>query len=68
MDWINLAQGRDQWRALLNIEMKLRFQYIVGKLLEWMSNWKFIKKGSDPCSYLLYLVSTIYLFIYSFIY
>jgi hypothetical protein len=24
MDWINLAQERDQWRALVNIEMNLR--------------------------------------------
>jgi hypothetical protein len=24
MDWINLAQDRDQWRALMNIVMKLR--------------------------------------------
>jgi hypothetical protein len=24
MDWIDLAQERDQWRALVNTEMKLR--------------------------------------------
>jgi hypothetical protein len=24
MDWIDLAQGRDQWRALLNTVMNLR--------------------------------------------
>jgi hypothetical protein len=24
MDWINLAQDRDQWRALVNTVMKLR--------------------------------------------
>jgi hypothetical protein len=25
MDWINLAQDRDQWRALVNIIMNIRF-------------------------------------------
>jgi hypothetical protein len=25
MDWIDLAQDRDQWRALLNTVMSLRF-------------------------------------------
>jgi hypothetical protein len=24
MDWIDLAQGRDQWRALMNMVMNLR--------------------------------------------
>jgi hypothetical protein len=24
MDWIGLAQDRDQWRALVNMEMNLR--------------------------------------------
>jgi hypothetical protein len=24
MDWIDLAQGRDQWRALVNTVMNLR--------------------------------------------
>jgi len=25
MDWIELAQGRDRWRALVSAVMKLRF-------------------------------------------
>jgi hypothetical protein len=26
MDWIDLAQDRDQWRALVNTEMNIRVQ------------------------------------------
>jgi hypothetical protein len=31
MDWIDLAQNRDQWRALVNTIMKLRVPQNVGK-------------------------------------
>jgi hypothetical protein len=34
MDWIELAQDRDQWRALVNTAMKLSgFLKIAGKFL-----------------------------------
>jgi hypothetical protein len=33
MDWIDLAQDRDQWRALVNAIMKLRVAYNAGKFL-----------------------------------
>jgi hypothetical protein len=33
MDWIDLAQNRDQWRALVNTEMNLRVPKTVEKLM-----------------------------------
>jgi hypothetical protein len=33
MDWIDLAQGRDQWRALVNTALKLRVPSNAGKFL-----------------------------------
>jgi hypothetical protein len=33
MDWIDLAQGRDRWRALVNAVMKLWVPYNSGNFL-----------------------------------
>ena len=33
MDWIDLAQGRDRWRALVNVVMNLRAPLNAGNFL-----------------------------------
>jgi hypothetical protein len=33
IDWIDLAEDRDQWRSLMNTVMKLRVPYNFGKSL-----------------------------------
>jgi hypothetical protein len=35
MDWINLAQNKEQWRALVNTVINLRVLYNVGKFLRY---------------------------------
>jgi hypothetical protein len=33
VDWIDLAEDRNQWKALVNTVIKLRVPYHVGKFL-----------------------------------
>jgi hypothetical protein len=48
MDWIDLAQDRDQWRrALVKVLMNLRVPKTL-EILEWLHNWQLLKKGSAP--------------------
>jgi hypothetical protein len=47
MDWIHLAQDRDQWQALVNTEMNVQVPYSVGNLLS--SYWLF-KMDQTPWS------------------
>jgi hypothetical protein len=41
MDWINLAQDRDQWRALVNMVKNLQIPYNVGKFLSSCATGRF---------------------------
>jgi hypothetical protein len=47
MDWIDLAQDRNQWRALVNGN-EPSGSIKCWEVLQWLHNWQVLKKGSAP--------------------
>jgi hypothetical protein len=45
MDWIDLAQDRDQWRALVDTVMNLQVPYSVGKFLSSCATGSFSRRA-----------------------
>jgi hypothetical protein len=48
IDWIHLAQDKDQWRALVNTVMKLPSSIKCSEVLEQLSDWRLLEKDSTP--------------------
>jgi hypothetical protein len=47
MDWIDLAQDRDQLKAVVNTVMNLRVPYNVGKFLRNCTTGGFSRRTQD---------------------
>jgi hypothetical protein len=45
MDWINMAQDRDQWRALVNTVMNLRVSLNPGEFLSSCTTGGFSRRA-----------------------
>jgi hypothetical protein len=47
-DWIDLTQGRDQWKALVNTGDEPSGSIKCWEVLEWLHNWQLLKKDPAP--------------------
>jgi hypothetical protein len=55
MDWIHLAQDRDQWQALMSMVMNLWVSKKCWEILEQLSDWQLLKGTQlNGVSYLEY--------------
>jgi hypothetical protein len=47
MDWMDLAQDRDQWRVLVNTVMNFKVHKVLG-ISRIVHNLRLLRKGSAP--------------------
>jgi len=47
MDWINLAQKKDKWCAVVNTFLKLQLRK-CREFCEWLRNQQFLKEDFPP--------------------
>jgi hypothetical protein len=76
MDWIDLAEDRDQWKALVNTVMNLRVPQNFGKFLravrlvasqKWLSSMELVRLGfQDRVSISLSYIYISIIFLYAF--
>jgi hypothetical protein len=56
MDWIDLAQAKNRWRALVNVVMQLRVPKMWG--ITWLAeNWLAFQEGLCPMEWVSELIS-----------
>jgi hypothetical protein len=48
VDWVDLAQDRDHWRGSCEHGDEPSGSIKCWEVLEWLHNWRLLKKGSAP--------------------